>query len=73
MVRNGFAERFEVGDSVCGVSDYYPTWLAALRAAQWAQSHTHAECAVTIYDRMAHYGQPETWGANGHCLSIRER
>ena len=67
-------DRFEIGDDGCGVIQYEATWLAALRAADWHQAHTHRDCGtIIIYDRMAHYGQPETWGANGHCLSIRGR
>ena len=58
--------RFEVGDPYCGVIAHAPTWFQAYKFAV-----AHTECsAVTIFDRLAHPGRPDTW-QDGLTIHVR--
>ena len=66
-----FEERFEVGDKVCGVIGYCPTYDLAWDLAE-VRGRTHKECGdISIYDRMAHKGDPEIWSHDGRCLHVK--
>ena len=63
-------ERYEIGDRMCGVITFADTKAEAFRAATHAQEK-HAECMVTVFDRMAHHGQPQHWTSMGSILKVR--
>ena len=66
----GAIYRYEIGDSVCGVLDWATKRRVADLRARALQAK-HPECKVTIFDRMAHKGRPDTWAAAGPVLSTR--
>ena len=54
-------ERYELGDPVCGVIEYFNSWGNAFTAGEQLKER-HKECGeITIYDRMAHYNRTELW------------
>ena len=55
-------ERYEIGDSLCGVIAYGDKQRDAFVRALAYQTGSHKDCTVTVYDRMAHRGQPDMWG-----------
>ena len=54
--------RYEIGDSDCGVIAYTNKICTAFDRALVYQTSSHKDCTVTVYDRMAHRGKPDTWG-----------
>ena len=55
-------ERYEIGDRLCGVIALTNTKGEAFDQAIMYQTTSHTECTVTVFDRMAHRGKPDTWG-----------
>ena len=55
-------ERYEVSDNRCGVIYCAFTVRDAFSQAKILQETTHQTCTVTVFDRMAHRGKPDTWG-----------
>ena len=55
-------DRYEIGDSHCGIIAYEDTMRIAFSQALAYQTGSHQNCTVTVYDRMAHRGAPDTWG-----------
>ena len=55
-------DRYEIGDSCCGVIAYSDKLRSAFERALAYQTGSHKNCTVTVYDRMAHRGKPDTWG-----------
>ena len=53
--------RYEVGDSDCGVIAYTDEIRTAFDRALVYQTGSHQNCIVTVFDRMAHRGAPDTW------------
>jgi len=65
-------DRYEISCRYCGVLSYAPTLLKALRAAEAANpKHSMDYEHVTVFDRMAHHGQPELFDAHGKILQRR--
>lgn len=67
-------DRYEIGCSQCGVIGYETSkWRANRAAERAALRHSTKVEQVTIYDRLAHYGAPELWDANGKVLRRKVR
>lgn len=67
-------QRFEVGDPICGVVDYYRTLAEALRHASRHQDRHQSQgdrTAATVFDVMAHHGAADEWDAWGNPIAYR--
>ena len=63
-------DRYEISDRMCGALEFADTKAEAFRVATHFQEK-HSDCLVTVYDRMAHHGQPEWWTSMGSLLKVR--
>lgn len=66
--------RFEVGDPICGTVDVYRNMLEAIKRATQHQAEHGVPFGVdpvSVFDRMAHLGQPQKWSSEGRCIERR--
>ena len=64
--------RFQVGCSHCGFVDSYAKLAdAKTHAVLYAGRHNGPQERITIFDCMAHVGQPEVRSPLGNVLSLR--